>query len=118
MILVNPTVGVAPGTTTMTIGGLATQATFGECAPDPVRQYTSPLHVRSGNGIAITSMENITPSLGGLAESSTMYMPYTEIERLRGLGALGVVAPPRWGLILFAGLATFAAVLFLRRRRR
>jgi hypothetical protein len=65
VILLNPNVGVAPGTTTMQLG--------------------------------------------------TTYFPYTEMERLRGLQGLGVVGPPRWGLVLFAGLGVFAAVLGYRR---
>jgi len=107
MILVNPNVGVAPGTTTMTVGGLSTKATFGEaaCAPDPVRQYTSPLAVKTNLDFA---SDWATP---------TVYYPYVDTERLRGLGSLGIASPPRWGLVLIAGLATFAAVLFLRRRR-
>jgi hypothetical protein len=67
-IVLNPNVGVAPGTTTMTLG-------------------------------------------------ATRYMPYTEIERLRGLAGLGAVAP-RWGLILFAGIATFASVVGYKYWRR
>jgi hypothetical protein len=68
-IVLNPNVGVAPGTTTMTLG-------------------------------------------------ATRYMPYAEVERLRGLDGLGTIAPPRWGLILFAGLGIFAAVLGYQRWRR
>jgi hypothetical protein len=68
MILLNPNVGVAPGTTTLQLG-------------------------------------------------RTTYDPYADPVRLRGLRGLGALTP-RWGLVLFAGLATFAGALALMRRKR
>jgi hypothetical protein len=69
-IVLNPNVGVAPGTTTMQLG------------------------------------------------RSTMYNPYSTIENLRGRGFAGLgETPPRWGLVLFAGLGVFAAVLAYKRLR-
>jgi hypothetical protein len=68
VIILNPNVGVAPGTTTLQLG-------------------------------------------------ERRYYPYADYERLRGLGSLGALTP-RWGLVLFAGLATFAGSLYLHRRRR
>ena len=99
MIILNPTVGVAPGTTTMTLGA--------PCPPDEPWMYTSP---------PVVSSETATVTFGPppppdprpvRAEiNGITYDPYGTESRLRGLGG----TTPRWGLVLFAGLATFAAV--------
>jgi len=98
VILLNPNVGVAPGTTTMQLG---------ECPPDPVARYTAMPVVQTS---AVVDESASGPH-------STLYYPYAEMERLRGLHGLGMIAP-RWGLIAFAGLAIFAGVLGYRRFRR
>lgn len=67
-IVLNPNVGVAPGTTTMTLG--------------------------------------------------RTWWPYTDGGKLRGFAGLGTIAPPRWGLIAFAGLGVFASVLAYKHWRR
>jgi hypothetical protein len=72
MIVFTPTVGVSPGTTTMTLGAAPMQT----------------------------------------------FDPYGTGSRLRGLGQ---TTTTRWGLVVFAGLATFAAALgygYYRNRKR
>lgn len=96
MILLNPNVGVAPGTTTMQLGEA--------CAPDPIEPespFTQMLTVYS-------------PESPTLDTGTTLWWPYPDNARLRGLGS---TTPPRWGLVLVAGLTAFGIVLGLRRWR-
>jgi hypothetical protein len=93
MIILNPNVGVAPGTTTMQLGA---------CSADARRGYTAAPYAQT----------SVTADNGG-----TIMNPYADIPLLRGLRGLGITAP-RWGLVLFAGLATFALVLGARHWQR
>jgi hypothetical protein len=103
-----PTVGVAPGTTTMTLGapnpaGLVCLG--GPCPPDPTRYYTSMLNVKS-------------PKSAGQAGTQTAYDPYATESQLRsGLRGLGEA---RVGVGVVAAALAFAAVLgfgFWKRRK-
>jgi hypothetical protein len=105
-MIFTPTVGVAPGTTTMSLG---------DCPPDELWRYTVPPQVITGlpSGVVApaSAADVITP--GAVAATN----PYGTESQLRGLGEL----TPRWGVVLFAGIATFATVLgisWLRRRRK
>jgi hypothetical protein len=89
MIHMNPNVGVAPGTTTMTLGEPGS------------RTYTVMPKVQ-------TSFQNQDPV-------GTIYNPYRDLLKLRGLGE---ATPPRFGLALVAGLMVFVGALYLRRRSR
>lgn len=84
MIIMNPNVGVAPGTTTMQLGE----------QPTLWWPYENAARLRGLN---------------------TIEWPYGDVTRLRGLGAVGA---PRWGLVLVAGIAAFSIMLVLRRRSR
>jgi hypothetical protein len=95
MIIMNPTVGVAPGTTTMQLGAAP-------CPPDEPWMYTSPPQVSS----ALATMTFGPPPPPDVRPQA--FDPYGTESRLQGLGQSGTT---RWGLIAFAGLATFAAVL-------
>ena len=131
MIQLNPTVGVAPGTTTMTLG---------DCPPDELNHYVVPPVVTTGYPSGVTP-DGITagtvyyPSPSGLAPggvdsslvmpsmgmNGTHWNPYQDLPQLKGLGDDGSDdGSTRWGLVLFAGLATFAAafgLLYLRRKK-
>jgi hypothetical protein len=96
MIHFTPTVGVAPGTTTMQLGAAP-------CPPDEPWMYTSPPQVSSE--LATKTFEPAPPDL---VRQSKAFDPYGTESRLQGLGQ---TTSPRWGLVAFAGLATFAAVL-------
>lgn len=124
MIILNPTVGVAPGTTTMQLGIAPMVLGPGPCGPngcpplgapcppDEPWMYTSP---------PVVSSETATVTFGpppppDKKTGPTALDPYGTESKLRGLGG----TTPRWGLVMFAGLATFAAVLgvgYWRRRR-
>ena len=114
MIQLNPTVGVAPGTTTMTIsdgsGGL------GDCPPDEPWRYTLPPQVQSGFPPGIFAPPIPTPRYWvgeGASELSgpvIYWNPYQSAAQLRGLGQ----ATPRWSLVMFTGLAAFAVVFGVR----
>jgi hypothetical protein len=77
---------------------------LGNCPVDPVLRYTDPPAVQ-------------THAAASGSSTPTVYFPYAEMERLRGLRGLGATAP-RWGLVLFAGLGVFATMLLLLRRKR
>jgi hypothetical protein len=135
MIQLNPTVGVAPGTATLAFGGL------GNCPPDELRQYVTPPVVTAGypsgvtpDGIAAGSVYYPSPSglaSGGVDPSLVMssmgmngtqrWNPYQDLPQLKGLGDdTSGDSSLRWSLVLFAGVATFAAAfgfLYLRRKK-
>jgi|WetSurMetagenome_2_1015567.scaffolds.fasta_scaffold471455_2 hypothetical protein len=130
MIIFTPTVGVAPGTTTMQLGGA--------CPPDPVIPYTFPpatseVITPSYTDVAAMTATRAAASVGGV------WWPYADDARLRGLDRLpggelstlgsgwipggspvplGATTPNRWGLAVLTGVVAFSIVLFLRRRKR
>lgn len=132
-----PSVGVAPGTTTMSLGHAR------GCPPDERWMYTSPPDVDtgfpSGMGPGVTADVGPAPAPGPIDISQTSstapmnpadagyhasafpppqqphgghlvpahrWNVYATESRLRGLGDM-----PRLGLVVFAGVATFLAVL-------
>jgi hypothetical protein len=110
LLTFTPTVGVAPGTTTMTLGeakpaGLVCLG--GPCPPDPARYYSTPPTVKSGWGSGANG-----PS------ARTIYDPYATESQLRsGLRGLGEA---RVGVGVVAAALAFAAVLgfgFWKRRK-
>jgi hypothetical protein len=134
MIQLNPTVGVAPGTTTLALGGLS------DCPPDELWQYVTPPVVTTGypsgvtsDGIAAGTVFYPSPSglppggvdpslvMSSMGMNGTQWNPYQDLPQLRGLGDdSGDDSSLRWGLALFAGVATFAAAfgfLYLRRKK-
>ncbi len=120
MMQLNPTVGVAPGTTTMTIsdgsGGLGDF-----CPPDEPWRYTLPPQVQTGlpPGVLAVGPDGKIPlprywvgeGASELSGPVTYWNPYAVLPQLRGLGQAG---GPRWSLVLFTGLATFAVVFGVR----
>src|SRR5690242_3690821 len=139
MLMMDPyftrSVGVAPGTTTMSIAGV------GDCPPDERWMYTSPPIVDTspqgaGAGAGATPGATIdivqSSATAPIAPTDAVmqpgtfvpgklqrWNPYATESKLRGLGSFWGDAAPRWGVILFAGIMTFATVLgigYLRRK--
>ncbi|MGH7175762.1 MAG: hypothetical protein ACREJC_00150 [Tepidisphaeraceae bacterium] len=104
MILLNPTVGVAPGTTTMQLGGA--------CPPDPV--HLSPFTMTMPEIVA-PAMAPITSAAADASNGAGYWVILPDNEKLRGLSDAGA---PRWGLVLFAGLTAFVGVFGYRYWRR
>lgn len=101
MIQLNPTVGVAPGTTTMALSGLR------DCPPDEMWRYSSPPDVQTGYPSGVKPNGAIPPP--------HYWDPYNDFPQLRGLGDdTSGDTSVRWGLVAFAGLATFATVFGVR----
>jgi len=91
MIQLNPSVGVAPGTTTIQLS---------DCPPNEPWHYTVPPDVVTGFPSGMTP-----PATAGAP--STALNPYATESQLRGLG----LASPNWGFIVLAGLVAFLGVL-------
>jgi hypothetical protein len=72
------------------------------CPDDEALHYTMPPNAQ-------TSMGPVD------VHDRTRYFPYSTIERLNGLHG---ISPPRWGLVLFAGVIMFAATLGIQHWRR
>ncbi len=132
-----PSVGVAPGTTTMALSGLGCDH-LGNCPPDERWMYTVPPVVDTSPGnpaggasgpIEITQTSASAPlavTAPSMLPHTTLppgtrhihhWNPYATESTLRGLRD---IAPPRWGVVLAAGLFVFAAILgvgYLRRKR-
>jgi hypothetical protein len=104
-MIFTPSVGVSPGTTMMQLGS---------CPPNPVIPYVMPPIVSEYGGPwgSSRSARNM-PSLG--IDGLTTYNPYADFVKLQGFRGL---TPPRWGLVLFAGLSVFTVMLLLLRRKR
>jgi len=101
LIAFTPTVGVAPGTTTMNLGSQALTCLNGPCPPDPVRYYTSPPNVKTGWASGASG-----PTRQGM---QTIYDPYATESQLRsGLRGLGGA---RLGVGVVAAVLAFTAVL-------
>lgn len=107
MIILNPTVGVAPGTTTLQLGGTKSGFTClgGDCPQNPAQTYASPLDL----------MTRLPSGTANPVAPGWYWDPYVNNERLNGLR--GPSAPIRWGLVVFAGLAVFAGVVGYRQLR-
>lgn len=116
-------VGVSPGTTTMQLGakrkvvhsrkplrgGAVTCLDgTGDCPADEMQMYTVP-------PVVMTSADFTNDSAAG-------FFPYATIEELKGRALNGLSdasdIAPRWGLVVLAGFAVFAAVLGFQRFRR
>lgn len=113
MIHFTESVGVAPGTTTMTLGkpvGGDLVCLGGACPPDPVRYYTNPPNAKTGWSSGATG-----PTTKRVEVS---YDPYATESQLRS-GLQGLVGA-RLGVSVIAAVVAFAGVLgygFWKRRR-
>lgn len=97
MIQFTPTVGVAPGTTTMQLGGAACVG----CPDDPRLTYWQPPKVATGLPPGVRAMPK-----GGFR---VMYDPYATESLLKGgLRGLGAARP---GVGVLAAVLGFAGVL-------
>lgn len=107
MIILNPTVGVAPGTTTIQLGGPREGFTClgGDCPQNPVQTYTSPLEV----------VTELPSKAANPVPPGEYWDPYVEEHRFQGLDGAGPTI--RWGLVLFAGVAVFAGAVVANRLR-
>lgn len=121
MILLNPNVGVAPGTTTMQLSGRKLGC-LGGCPPDPVRYYTEMPQTTAMNSPGFTPQPMLQSAITAATPSTTtagpaLYYPYTSLPQLRGLGDDGMDVP-RFGLAIFAGIAVFLGVIGYTQLRR
>jgi hypothetical protein len=129
----NPTVGVAPGTTTMTLGGLGDQPIDYSNCPNEPWQFVNPPVMTEGPPPGVSAdtspypittfwdpMSNARSS--GNALGAHRWDPYNDWPSLKGLrGASSFdLSGARWSLVIVAGLAAFAVtfgVLYLRRKK-
>ena len=99
MIQMTPTVGVAPGTTTMTLGDASSMRA--NCPPDEPWQYVTPPDVVTG------PPSGVAP--GGPIPQPQYWDPYTDPPSLRGLGSFTTdLGNANWSYVIFAGVAAFA----------
>jgi hypothetical protein len=102
MMQLNPTVGVAPGTTTMTLGDHATD--YSDCPPDEAWQYVNPPQVTTGLAPGVSS--NVTQG-----PTPEYWDPYQDLPSLKGARGLGSftddLSNANWGMIVFAGALVF-----------
>ena len=102
MLQLNPAVGVAPGTTTMTLGDP------GDCPPDEPWQFVNPPVMAEGP----------PPGMSGLGRHR--WDPYTDWPSLRGASLGQTISDTRWSFVIVAGIAAFAVtfgLLYLRRKK-
>jgi hypothetical protein len=102
MMQLSSTVGVAPGTTTMTLG----DSQMGPyCPPDEPWQYVTPPQVTEGNP------PGVSPDVTQLPVPQ-FWDPYTDEPTLKGLRGLGTftddLSNANWSFVIFAGVAAFA----------
>lgn len=106
----NSSVGVAPGTTTMTLGAA--------CPPEamPWMAYDRLIGVTGGGGVMQDAAAgNVVATAGGSGCATRAVMPYDDVGTMKGLGSLRasqVNARIRWDIIgLVGGGALVVALL-------
>jgi hypothetical protein len=131
MLQLNPTVGVAPGTTTMTLGGLGDQSTdYSDCPQDEPWQYVNPPQIAEGPPPGVSSdatppypatsfWDPMTSAQGDMGLMGR-WDPYTDWPSLKGPGLGQTIGDTRWSFVIVAGIAAFAVtfgLLYLRRKK-
>jgi hypothetical protein len=134
MLQLNPTVGVAPGTTTMTLGGLGDQPIDYSNCPNEPWQFVNPPVMTEGPPPGVSAdtspypvttywdpMSNARSS--GNALGAHRWDPYTDQPSLKGLRSPGLgqsLSDTRWSFVIVAGIAAFAVtfgLLYWRRKK-
>lgn len=114
MLQLNPTVGVAPGTTTMTLGDAS-------CPPDEPWQYVNPPKVQEGppSGMSGLGAHHWNPYADWRAFDITPMYYSPSKTSLKGLGGASI-GDTRWSFVIVAGVLAFAVtfgILYSRRKK-